>query len=370
MPTAGYAATFNVTYARYIRWNAGSYTNNGGAIFLQLSVYTTARYYNCTYCVPNQYCPSQTVNQFYVCPNNTYSQIGSASVTQCICPSNAAVHPPINNCSCNVGYYAQPNISAPVSNWECYPCPANLSSSTGASSLAQCTCAGGFYPTNPSTSMTICSQCASGFFCPFKTIAPSPCPTGFTSLPEAATCTLPCPASFYCPGNGQVVPCPSGTYSLGGAGTACTPCEPGFFCNTTAQHYVCPPAYHCPLLSTAPLPCPTGSYSLGGAGAQCTTCEAGYFCPTPFGHVQCPSISYCLPGAIQPSPCDPGLYSCSGSAICALPCPPGGFCPGNGTVVPCPLGTFSNGSAASGCTICPEGFYCDTSLQLSAAGCV
>ena len=371
MPTNGYSASFNTTYARYARLYTGG-DNTGGGInyILQFNIFQAISKYQCSICPSNKYCPAQTFNQSIACPNASYTTGGAANLSQCICPSNAAVHPPANNCSCNVGYYAQPNISAPISNWECNPCPANLSSPTGSASLTQCTCAGGFYPTNPSTSMTICSQCASGYYCPFKNIAPLPCPVTLTSIPGAITCTVSCPPSFYCPGNGQMVPCPSGTYATGGAGTACTPCEQGFYCNTTAQHYVCPPGYYCPLLSTTPIPCPMGSYSLGGAGAQCITCEAGYFCPTSLYHIQCPSIFYCLPAVTAPSPCKPGLYSCPGSVICAIPCPPGGFCPGNGTVVPCPLGTFSNGSAATGCTSCPQGFYCDTGLQLSAAGCV
>jgi hypothetical protein len=40
-------------------------------------------------------------------------------------------------------------------------------------------------------------------------------------------------------------------------------------------------------------------------------------------------------------------------------------------VIACPLGSFSNGGASdTGCTPCPEGFFCDFSLQLTAAGCV
>lgn len=352
---------------RYLRWYHGGTLAGEGIGLLQMTVYRATSAYRCTSCTQNSYCPSQTVNEIIQCPNNTYSLPGASSTSQCGCPANAAHRAATNNCTCNAGFYAMPNATAPMAGWQCNACPANLSSPEGASSLSQCVCAEGFYPT---TSPTTCSQCTAGTYCPFLNTGPLHCPTGQASVDGASDCTMQCPPGFRCPGTGQVLPCPTGTYSTGGAGMTCVTCEPGFFCNVSFQHYPCPVGFYCPLGSNAPVKCPEGSYAMESAATVCSTCEAGYYCPTTTSRIKCPTLFYCLAASTAPTPCKPGLYSCAGSPLCTIACPPGGFCPGNGTVIPCPVGTFSNGSATTGCTPCPEGFFCDMSLQLTDAGCV
>ena len=372
----GHTASFTVKYARYVRWYLGANDRTGGRPeLLQLSVYYGTKSYNCIDCSSNSYCPSKVINQTFKCPNSTFSFVGASSVSQCVCPANAAVQSGTTNCSCNAGYYYSTNATALLNaGWQCNACPPNLLSPIGSTSITQCICVAGYYPTNPLVSMQECSICPLNTYCPFKSIAPVPCPPGTTSnnsLGAIAICTTPCPPGFYCLGDTEILPCPSGSYSTGGANSAqCTTCEPGYFCNTTVTRVVCPQGFYCPSGTVTPIPCPVTTYSLGGASV-CTTCEIGYFCPTVLGHVKCPAINYCPIASTAPIPCEPGLYSCAGSGICTIQCPPGGFCPGNGTVIACPLGSFSNGGATdTGCTPCPEGFFCDFSLQLTAAGCV
>ena len=352
---------------RFVRWYHGGTLAGEGIGLLQMTVYRATSAYRCTSCMQNNYCPSQTLNEIIQCPNNTYSLPGASSTSQCTCPRNSALRTTTNNCTCNAGFYALPNATAPMAGWQCNACPTNLSSPEGASSLSQCVCAGGFYPT---TSPTTCAQCTAGTYCPFPNTGPMHCPAGLASVDGALACTLQCPAGFHCPGNGQVIQCPTGTYSTGGAGAECITCEPGFYCNVPFRNFPCPSGSYCPLGSNAPILCPIGSYALESSAAACSICEPGYYCPNSTTRILCPVLFYCLGGSTEPTPCRPGLYSCAGSPICTIACPPGGYCPGNGTVIPCPMGTFSNGSATTGCIPCPEGFFCDMSLQLTAAGCV
>lgn len=352
---------------RFLRWYHGGNPIGEGIGLLQMTVYRATSAYRCTSCMQNNYCPSQTLNEIIQCPNNTYSLPGASSTSQCTCPTNSALRIATNNCTCNAGFYAFPNATAPMAGWQCNACPTNLSSPEGASSLSQCVCAGGFYPT---TSPSTCAQCTAGTYCPFPNTGPMHCPAGLASVDGASACTLQCPAGFHCPGNGQVIQCPTSTYSTGGAGAECITCEPGFYCNVPFRNFPCPSGSYCPLGSNAPILCPIGSYALESSAAACSICEPGYYCPNSTTRILCPVLFYCLGGSTEPTPCRPGLYSCAGSPLCTIACPPGGYCPGNGTVIPCPTGTFSNGSATTGCIPCPEGYYCDMSLQLTAAGCV
>lgn len=375
--TIGNIVSFPVKYGRYVRWYTGA-SDGAGAntspLLLQFSVYYANQAYKCTSCSSNSYCPSKVINQTFKCPNSTFSFVGASSVSQCVCPANAAVQSGTTNCSCNGGYYYSTNATALLNaGWQCNACPPNLLSPIGSTSITQCICVAGYYPTNPLVSMQECSICPLNTYCPFESIAPVPCPPGTTSnnsLGAIAACTTPCPPGFYCPGDTQILPCPLGTYSTGGAQTACTTCEGGYFCNTTVKHILCPQGFYCQTGTVNPIPCASTTYSNVGASV-CTNCEVGYYCPTVFGHTLCPVINFCPEGSTSPLPCEPGLYACAGSGVCAIQCPPGGYCPGNGTVIACPLGSFSNGGASdAGCTPCPEGFFCDFSLQLTAAKCV
>jgi hypothetical protein len=191
------------------------------------------------------------------------------------------------------------------------------------------------------------------------------CPAGLYSSPGSATCSLQCPARYYCPGNGSSILCPSGTFSLGGADSpTCTPCPANYYC-TNGVKIVCPSAMLSNVASgSCTLPCPAGfycpgvgyaiecsvpgTYSLPGA-VNCTTCEAGYYCPTPSSHLFCPPNTWSLPGS---------------TTSCTLPCPTGVVCPGNGKMscTVCTPGIFTvRACSADGDTICnatcPPGMF-------------
>lgn len=94
---------------------------------------------------------------------------------------------------------------------------------------------------------------------------------------------------YYCPyGSGAPRPCPPGLYSAGEGRFTCSVCPPGYYCapdNASAPiaPQECPLAHYCPNGTRLPgqFPCPTGT--IGNqtrltAPADCPSCPAGMYC--------------------------------------------------------------------------------------------
>ena len=154
--------------------------------------------------------------------------------------------------------------------------------------------------------------CPMGFYCPFASVAPEPCPSGYylsserNSQPSA--CII-CDPGTYC--SSQGLPFPEDN------------CTQGYYCpegqvTPTPDNYTCPVGHYCEFGFANPAPCPSGTYQNTEGQWSCNTCMEGFYCNATFG----PVVWY-------------------GQTVC----PEGYYCP-NGTEYdtqyPCPRGTFNN----------------------------
>ncbi|XP_070551141.1 neurogenic locus notch homolog protein 1-like [Ptychodera flava] len=271
-------------------------------------------------CSPGFYCPpAQTVPtpNDYICPVGHFCIEGS-----------------MDKQPCNSGTYQDE-----IGQWECKECPA------------------GFYCDNSATPVVNYTAfvCPSGHYCPNGTRFDNEhaCPIGtfnnITGLTAEEECS-PCLGGYYCGQPGLVYPI--------------TPCSPGYYCRRSAEGAapdqlgdanICPVGHYCPEGTTEPITCPAGTFS-NDTGlhnvTECEPCTPGFYCDAD--------------GLIEPTaPCSAGFYCPAASTSSEqIICPPGKYCPLQ-TSVPynCPNGTFSNNTrleAAGDCTLCNEGWYCQT----------
>ena len=133
-------------------------------------------------------------------------------------------------------------------------------------------------------------ECGVGNYCPPESTAATPIPAGYAPRDLDWTLTTndliqPCPAGWYCAGDGTMPACGgndvycvvgstspqtvgAGNYSVGNTPTTRTaevPCEPGYYCALGARAQ-----------------CPAGKYgsAVGLLSSGCSgNCTAGYFCP-------------------------------------------------------------------------------------------
>jgi len=308
------------TQGRFIRWTMGA-SGGGGSLFRQLLVVFAG---SCEKCSINSFCPGNSFNESYKCPLNTYTlkSTGAEKIEDCRCPFNAFWNNITQNCSCQANHYHSSNSSSLIGPFSCNQCPRGSTSNENSRSIQDCICGAGFYFTNQSMKYN-CIECPAWKYCKNGSSLPENCPPGKTaSSLGSSTCSEECPIGMFCPGDGL-----------------------------------------------APKQCPQGSYAITSGNSACTTCEEGFYCPNTATKIPCQTLFFCPQNSIEMTPCLPGYYSCPKSSKCNILCPPGGFCPGNGTIIKCPLGTYSNGGATYNCTICEAGYYCDSTIQLSSAGC-
>jgi hypothetical protein len=214
-------------------------------------------------------------------------------------------------------------------------------------------------------------ECPAGFYCPAGVNEPIPCPIGTYNpnslanniekclpCPEGTACDVIgiavysrklCPPGYYCPFGSYVpIPCPAGTFRPNSGGA-----KPGPQVWSLSEKYLvatcysCVPGYYCPVKGTiVPEVCPSSNY-----------CPLGATDP-----LECPPGFYCTVNSAYPTPCPPGFY-CIGESDVYIKCPYGTYCP-RGSKVPinCPNGMYGSGNAnnfdvASGCLDCGRGLY-------------
>ncbi|XP_046718698.1 zonadhesin isoform X3 [Silurus meridionalis] len=370
-------------------------------------------------CPEGYYCPNGSqLGRPVPCPRGTYSNTqGLTSADECIvcpvgyfCGAHALVQP---SGPCVPGFlcFLGATVPNPTDNNTGALCPPGVYCQLG---VREGDCSPGYYcdwgSSNPEQRL-----CPAGFYCPAGTDKPIACDPGtFSSImgnSERDNCE-PCPAGYFCQGNGVVVPipcprgfycplgtamdtefpcpqgtvqpqigasnegdcllCPSGMFcSLPGLSEPTGHCQEGYYCSSGAitpnatgykmnstGNNMCPTGYYCPAGTGYPLPCPPGTYSSSpglSTVEDCQSCPPGYFCE-----------QLAMANASNALLCDAG-YVCLKGSRSARPvdkqegyiCPSGYSCPiGTPVEIPCEPGTYSSASGASNCLPCPSGTMC------------
>ena len=302
----------------------------------------------CTDCPAGKYCPAPHITP-RTCPAATFSTAKAHTCTPCTpgkyCPEGSIS----DTQSCPTGHYCNYVASIGFGGIGKIPCPA-----------------GTYRDTEGAKSMSECTKCTAGNYCPEGTITPIICPKGHI-CPEGSKYAFD-------------YPCPSGTYknTEGGSGV-CHDCTIGNYCPTACvQPMKCPPGYYCPAKTgylTNNLLMPAGTYT----GIMIIH-------SAPSSGIDCPKGAYCPVGSVFPILCPPGTYNpdikqetkaackpCDSGSVCIkygntaesnIKCPAGYYCPKGSTSFydyPCPAGTQNNipsGKSIDDCKPCPPGFGC------------
>ncbi|KAL6471032.1 hypothetical protein MHYP_G00196820 [Metynnis hypsauchen] len=207
-------------------------------------------------CPEGYYCPNETVGWPIPCPKGTYSNNqGLTSADECLvcplgyfCGSDGLVQPS-GPCASGFLCFVRATVPNPTDNNTGSLCPPGAYCQLG---VRTGDCSPGYYCDWGSSSPEQ-RLCPAGFFCPSGIDKPISCGAGtFSSVmgnSERENCE-PCPAGYYCQGDGVVEPatCPHGFYCPQGTvmGTE-FPCPPG----TVQPHAGTSSEEDC-------LPCPSG----------------------------------------------------------------------------------------------------------------
>ncbi|XP_066500606.1 zonadhesin [Hoplias malabaricus] len=380
-------------------------------------------------CPEGYYCPNETLGRPVPCPKGTYSNNkGLTSADECLvcplgyfCGSNGLVLPS-GPCASGFLCFVRATVPNPTDNKTGSLCPTGAYCQLG---VRTGDCSPGYYCDWGSSSPEQ-RLCLAGFYCPrgidkpiacgpgtFSSVMGNserdncePCPAGYYCQGDGVVDPAACPQGFYCPQGtvmGREFPCPEGTvqpHSGGSSEDDCLPCPSGMFCafpglseptghcqdgylcppgaispNATghrmesAGNNMCPPGHYCPVGTGYPLPCPPGTLSSSpglSVVEQCQPCPPGHFCEKP-----------AMAQASDAFLCDAG-YVCLGGSRSARPidglegylCPAGHNCPtGTPLEVPCEPGTYSSAPGASQCLSCPAGTMCPSAATQEPSPC-
>ena len=341
-------------------------------------------------CARGYYANETTMSACHLCPAGYFCLQETTDYSLNVCPSGhicpAGTQDPYE-IPCPKGTFN--NNTKGYSNVSCIPCPGGMYCSSEGLSLPTGLCSGGWYCSEGSENAmpSVQSQgglCSAGTFCPNGSSLPTNCTAGrYCSQAGLSSPNGICSAGYFCP-EGSVSStqevCIVGNYCPEGSSHAIN-CPPGTYLNTTVNDEV-----------SDCLRCPLGMFcEFSGASSPTGSCSEGYYCTggqissTPL-NFSCPVAHYCPVGTSEPHPCPAGQYQPTvGQATCLIcpegyycdpsingplesyenfTCPMGYYCPmgtQNAFQHHCPLGTFSNVTGlnnSSQCQPCLGGYYC------------
>ena len=300
----------------------------------------------CRVCPLGHYCASKSTTLASLAGGRNWAnsaQLSGGCFSGTYCPLGQSLVPNLVNAACPAGYYC------PVATLYPMPCPAGkYSSLTGQDSLSDCVAVpAGYYSVQASDKIT--GLCNPGYYCPAESTSPE---------------QVACPARFYrSEKGGRTVSdcslCISGGY-----------CPEG-----SSEPSICPRGFYCDDGVSAPAPCAIGTYGNSTGlrqSRECTVCDPGHFCDSPGLLVPtdlCAPGFYCAVNNIVATPRNG--YNSTNNAVGGI-CLSGHYCPaGSHTSIPCPPGTFNSftGSTASvACIPCTNGYYCSGFGNSNATG--
>ncbi len=414
-----WTASSNLTTTMLVRLTASS----GVALISdpQLIINQTMANLPCVTCVANYWCGAAAAN---LCPLNTLSPSGAASMGECYCRPGYYGTPFTSCAICPVNYYCAGGTDAVVcpngtysaaGSSVCLPCPAgeycalghvgtcpaHSYSGVGAADITQCACVAGYFGIAPN-----CAQCDVGFYCTggateTACTADAATPPGATN---ASQCT--CVSGFYgihndpctaCPDNswcftGLQNACPSNTYSypysftttnctcqLGYTGPDGGPCS-ACIAGTYKDHLGTDACTQCPSgtisLTTAATSsatctgCGVGTYSGGGGSVTCQICNSGTYTSAISQTVcaTCAAGTWSSNTASVCTTCAAGTWSADGSSICST-CAAGSWSADSASAcTTCTPGTWAIADAST-CTSCTAGNYASGSAASTCVTC-
>ncbi|XP_071958738.1 uncharacterized protein [Antedon mediterranea] len=292
----------------------------------------------CLECEPGYWCPENSTDyQDTPCPTGHYCPAGTPSSDQYPCPK---------------GYYNDYEGQQTLD--DCKPCPPGKFCETSGLSSDSGSCDAGWYCVRGAWSRTPIdlgdSNSTSSCFCASNSTGGQCMPGQF--CPEGSSEPTPCTRGYYC--------------DAFGLANETDECDPGYYCtlgasvsdpvdNVTGNE--CPEGHYCPRGTYDPIQCPAGYFSNTTRNDEigdCLDCLPGYYCE---------GSGLTKPTAI----CDAGFY-CPGGQNTSRPaeytCSPGHYCPESSPQErTCELGLYQDEWGQEECKICPEGYYCDSTLQ-------
>jgi len=241
------------------------------------------------------------------------------------------------NFLCPLGYYCD---QAQTTDATLKACPAGTyRDTTGANGIAQC------------------HECTEGYFCPLRSINPTPCEGG-KYCPAGSSTQTDCPQGYYCHEKfPDKVDCPE-----------------AFYCVALTDIYTkCSNHYYCALNSFEETACPDGKIGWGNPynnniANGCTECDPGTYstvdiigdCPI------CPAGYVCLGDTRSSTPTDEATDK-------GYECQPGHYCPeGSSSLTACPSGTYNPStlkSATGDCIQCPAQTYASSEGSTTCNSC-
>ena len=233
------------------------------------------------------YAPNNLMTSGIKCPERFYCPVNSINPLVCTqgsyCPegSNAPL-------SCQTGMYNDLINSSSI--LDCVKCPEGTYNNFGTGSISICKpCAPGYY-CPPGTSLP--QPCSANYYCPNgKRMIPCPAGTYYESVgaSDIFYCK-PCQKGYYCPGGGTTaVTCTPGSYSSKVGSVFCETCPEGFFCPFGAvDPLVCTMNTYASKGSPACTPCDNGQYTEKAGSSVCVDCSgnrfqiSGWWCMTTY----------------------------------------------------------------------------------------
>ena len=414
-----WTASSNLTTTMLVRLTASS----GAALISdpQLIINQTMANLPCVTCIANYWCGAAVAN---LCPLNTLSPSGAASMGECYCRPGYYGTPFTSCAICPVNYYCAGGTDAVVcpngtystaGSSACMPCPAgeycalghvgtcpaHSYSGVGAADITQCACVAGYFGIAPN-----CAQCDVGFYCtggatetactadaatpPGATnSAQCTCVSGYYGIHDSA-CTV-CPEVSWC-FTGLQNACPSNTYSypysftttnctcqLGYTGPDGGPCS-ACIAGTYKDHLGTDACTQCPSgtisLSTAATSsatctgCGVGTYSGGGGSVTCQICNSGTYTSAISQTVcaTCAAGTWSSNTASVCTTCVAGTWSADGSSVCST-CAAGSWSADSASAcTTCTPGTWAVADAST-CTSCTAGYYASGSAASTCVTC-